>query len=84
MHKESKHRRKADRRKLEFTPITFETEISKGCNYLITLPNGETVWLMYSEEGSTLSVSMYSSNDKTYIEVLNKQRGCSADLDNMR
>lgn len=87
MHKQLKQQREAETRRLDFTPVTFESEMVKDCNYLIVLPNGEIAWLMYSnEEGPTLSVSMSSPQDKTYIEVLNGHCCCPhyEDLDDMR
>lgn len=66
------------RRSVDFAAIAYETQIAKDRDYLLHLPNGETVWLAYSdEEGPIVEVGMWPGEEKTYIEVRNDWRHVS-------
>jgi hypothetical protein len=57
----------------DFTPLAYEAEIVKSRDYLLHLPNGETVCLSYDEDhGPVLSVTMWPGENKTFINVRNQ------------
>lgn len=63
---------KTRKRKLNFIPVAYEAEIFKDRDYLLHLPNGETVCVAYDdEEGPTFHVIMWPGENKTYIEAQN-------------
>lgn len=71
---------KSRRRTLGLAPIAFEANLEKDCDYLFYLPNGETMWLTYSEDkGPTVQAGMWPGDDKTYIEAQNRQRYTNAE-----
>ena len=62
------------RRKVNLRPLAFETDIIKDKDYLLHLPNGETVHLYYTDDdnGPKLSINTWPGENKTYIRVSNQ------------
>lgn len=61
-------------RKIGFRPLAYEAEILNERDYLLHLPNGETVSVMYDDnEGPTLHVILWPGDTKTFIDAKNKQ-----------
>ncbi len=73
--KSAKHHKTERRIAADFTAIAYETDVAKDCDYLLHMPNGETMWLECTdEEGPTIKVGMWPGDDETYIEVRNDWR----------
>jgi hypothetical protein len=67
-------------RKIDFTPLAYETDIIKDRDYLLHLPNGETACLSYDDgEGPTLHVVLLPGDKKTFIDTKNMNLYCDAE-----
>ena len=64
---------KTRRRKVDLRPLAYETDIVKDKDYLLHLPNGETVHVYYNDNnGPMLSITPWPGESKTYIRVRNQ------------